>query len=143
MPTATTFAISGPSFTVSQGTDAGTAGIGNLGAATEVSTEVGHFFVQFVPNEAFQGSFQVVGRYALQATANVTSGTSTTVFVPVPYRAINIGGVSMNYAIQSDVLTGPWMILIPSSSLSVGFSITCTAGGGVLHIRKLIGPSVV
>lgn len=97
-----------------------------LGNASDGRT--GTFFVQFVPDASFAGSFGVVARaYGKPASDNGVA------FISVPYRRVNLAGVASDRALVSAVLTDSFMIEVPSTGVVLALLCECTAGFGTLY----------
>lgn len=109
-----------------------------FGAASTLSN-VGTWFVQWVPDASYTGSgLGIVGR-AMGETAK-TNGTP---FTSIPYQMVNIDGLvaSPAYGYASALITGPSIVQVPSNGLSLAFLISCTGGFGWLYTWDLNGTS--
>lgn len=85
----------------------------------------GAYIIQFIPSEDFTGQFAVLGR--VYGKPSVEDGGAQ--FATIPYRAINTNGTAATSRdVVTAVITGPGIIEVPASGLSVGLLIACSAG---------------
>lgn len=108
--------------------------MGPAGTESLVST----FVLQFITSGDFAGSFAVLGRVFGQAAKDANAA-----FATVPYRRVNVNGVSSDYAIVSDLITGPGIIQVPMNGMALGLQVTCTAGSCQVVSWDLQGSSAI
>lgn len=94
----------------------------------------GEFVVQFVPEDGFEGSVQVVGHIAgIPARPDEEDAPD----FQFPYRKIYVDGVAYSYEFSHDTLTGPFAIQIPANNWVIGLLVSCTAGTAKLFTREI------
>lgn len=100
--------------------------IGPAGTTSVVST----LLVQINPSLGFDGQFAVMGRAVGQAAKDVNAP-----FEPIPYRVGSLNNVAQisadgqGWPWSKDVITGPAIILIPSTGMSVVLELAAPDNG--------------
>ena len=100
--------------------------------------ETGLVTVQFNPDVTFVGEFAVVARRKRTPNDSVTDAP----FLPVAYVAVNVDNVAVLRPLSVAVITGPGMIEIPATGLSVGVLVACSAGSCTLYLGRHAGPAL-
>lgn len=100
--------------------------------------ETGVVTVQFNPDVDFVGEFGVVARRKRTPNDSATDAP----FLPVAYIAVNVNGASALRPLSLATITGPGLIEVPATGLSVGVLVSCTAGKCTLYLGRHAGTAV-
>lgn len=113
------------------------ADTGNTLEFGESGTEEAGFLTFQLQTSGFTGSFTVVGR-----SKGETALLNSAAFVPVPYIRVALNGAASDRTVVSAALTTSAIIEVPSSGMSVGLAVTCSAGTCKIFVSRNHGTPV-